>query len=85
MTASDLPGAGRILGNVFSYLGRKLESALESLAAKRGHGPQNIVLRIHERDNAYQDKLNVKYIQEYTAQDTRKQMKDPGRLIGYAQ
>ena len=39
-TASNLPGAGRTLGNVYSSLGRLLEEGLGTLAHKLGQGPR---------------------------------------------
>lgn len=38
-TEDDLPGAGRILGNILSYYGRKLEQTLSKKAEKHGAGP----------------------------------------------
>lgn len=81
-TASDLPGVGRVLGNAFSYLGRELERRLEYLAVRRGHGPQNVVLRIRKRDHAYRDEDND-YIRKYSTSDAEKQKKDLKQLIGY--
>ena len=37
VTGSDLPGAGRTLGNVYSILGRRLESALNRSRAQNTH------------------------------------------------
>ena len=86
VTASDLPGPGRILGNVFSYLGRKVELAIESLAVSRGYGPENVVSRIRERDYAYRERdwPHHNYTRNYTDDDTQKQTKDLKRLLRYA-
>lgn len=46
-TASDLPGAGRTLGNVYSKLGRKLEGALVlAVRSNQGKGPSEIARKI---------------------------------------
>lgn len=41
-TADNLPGAGRSLGLLFGFLGRRLESAVGRFMANRGHGPNAI-------------------------------------------
>ncbi|KAH8113678.1 hypothetical protein DFH11DRAFT_1600391 [Phellopilus nigrolimitatus] len=41
-TADDLPGAGRILGNLYAFLGRRLETAVSRFMEKRGYGPKAI-------------------------------------------
>lgn len=45
-TTGDLPGPGRVLGNVYGYLGKKVEEGLGSIAEKFGHGPRATALKI---------------------------------------
>ncbi|EJC99807.1 uncharacterized protein FOMMEDRAFT_31069 [Fomitiporia mediterranea MF3/22] len=45
-TASDLPGAGRTLGNLYSYFGKRLETLLSRLAERHGYGPTAIEKRV---------------------------------------
>lgn len=40
MTESDLPGPGRILGNVYSNLGLIAEHVLSLIAVRMGRGPR---------------------------------------------
>lgn len=48
-TMSDLPGAGRLLGNLYSYLGRRLENAIGMTAERMGYGPRVVAERIRRR------------------------------------
>lgn len=49
LTASNLVGAGRTLGNLYGYLGRRLERALSQFMLKRGFGPSGTAARISNR------------------------------------
>lgn len=42
----DIPGAGRSLGKVYLYFGRKLETLFNTIAESRGSGPVNVRRRI---------------------------------------
>ncbi|KLO08842.1 hypothetical protein SCHPADRAFT_1000667 [Schizopora paradoxa] len=62
-TASNLPGAGRVVGNVFETLGRRLESIINRVATDRGLGPLAVAqdirkLRRHDETT---------FVQRYTA------------------
>lgn len=48
-TASDLPGPGRLLGNLYSNNGRKLETAIGKTAEWMGYGPRVVAERVRER------------------------------------
>ncbi|KAH8113657.1 hypothetical protein DFH11DRAFT_1544883 [Phellopilus nigrolimitatus] len=39
-TADNLPGPGRLLGNLYMFLGRRLEAAASRYMEKRGYGPE---------------------------------------------
>ena len=45
-TANDLPGPGRLLGNLYSYLGMRVENGLGRVAVLRGRGPEATALEI---------------------------------------
>lgn len=45
-TADDLPGLGRILGNLYVSAGRKLENAFGRVALRMGRGPNATALKI---------------------------------------
>lgn len=45
-TASNLPGTGRVLDNLFSFAGKQLESSLGNMAHKAGFGPEAIYKKI---------------------------------------
>lgn len=84
ITASDLPGPGRVLGNVLSNLGRRLEQALGCLAARNGYGPQNVASRIQKLDYACWRWEGDERVFRYSNDDAKRQRKDIKRLIGYA-
>lgn len=81
-TASDIPGPGRLLGKLYSSIGLRLETCLNSFAERRGMGPQVIACRIKNRwrDASKRDD----WVRgEYTKQETRDQRKDMKKLIQY--
>ena len=45
-TEDDIPGAGRVLGKLYNFLGQKVESGLSGAAEQMGYGPNAIALRI---------------------------------------
>ena len=45
-TADNLPGHGRLLGNLYSIVGRKLEAKLGHAADKMGLGPRTTARKI---------------------------------------
>lgn len=45
-TADDLPGLGRVLGNLYTSVGRKLENGLGNVAVRMGRGPNATALKI---------------------------------------
>ena len=47
-TASNLPGPGRLLGNAYSYAGRRLERVVGVVAHKAGFGPNAVYQKIQE-------------------------------------
>lgn len=49
-TASNLVGAGRILGSLYSSTGRRLEKSMGNIAHKAGLGPEAIYQRISALD-----------------------------------
>ncbi|KAH8113633.1 hypothetical protein DFH11DRAFT_1510213, partial [Phellopilus nigrolimitatus] len=56
-TADDLPGPGRLLGNLYMFFGRRLEAAASRFAEKRGYGPdasrKRLVTMCYERPDLY--------------------------------
>ena len=47
-TMSNLPGAGRVLGNLYSIAGRRLERTVGSFAHRAGIGPNATYEKIRE-------------------------------------
>lgn len=45
-TADDLPGPGRLLGNLYSFIGRKFENRVGSVVVRMGYGPTVSALKI---------------------------------------
>lgn len=70
VTQSDLPGAGRTLGNLYGNLGTKLETVLISLANKIGKKPTSA-----HRDNA--NTLSV-----ISPNETQSDLPGAGRTLG---
>ena len=87
MTESDLPGAGRVLGNVFSHIGQRLEALLNGIAERKGLGPSAIIERVERRVQVRQWRsraLEKGHEILYTEQELNDQRKDLRRLIHYA-
>lgn len=82
-TASDIPGPGRLLDKAYSFLGRRIERGLTSLAIRRGHGPENVSLRIRRREELYHDPVLWGYKRDYSKNDRDEQLKDVKKLIRY--
>lgn len=88
ITADNLPGPGRILGNIYRNLGKRLEGYLNSFAESRGSGPRAVALRIRERDSPRElrfrhilHKLPVTYTRDSEEAEQRKDIK---KLVQYA-
>lgn len=85
MTEDDRPGPGRILGNVYSSLGRQLESLLNSFAERRGLGPEAVAHRVRRRE---EDLFNRRRLERpptnYTKEEAVQQRKDVKKLVRYA-
>lgn len=45
-TASNLPGPGRMLGNFYGFLGRRLGIGMSRAAERMGYGPRVVAMRI---------------------------------------
>lgn len=80
-TASDLPGAGRIVGNLYSFLGKKVERILNSIAEKRGHGPGNAAERIRSSREWCYDWRSETVEWQYPSDQERQRRKDCKKLI----
>lgn len=46
-TMSNLPGTGRVMGNLYKAAGRRLERTMSKIAQRVGYGPEAICDRIH--------------------------------------
>lgn len=60
LTASNLAGTGRTLGNLYAYLGRHLERALSQFMSKRGFGPSCTAARISNRAQEFEQSMNTR-------------------------
>lgn len=52
-TVSNLPGPGRVLGNLYSFAGQHLERRLGNVAQKAGFGPEAVyekICALHRED-----------------------------------
>lgn len=47
-TADDLPGPGRLLGNLYVSTGKRFENGLGMVAVRMGHGPHVLALKIQK-------------------------------------
>ncbi|THH07967.1 hypothetical protein EW145_g3035 [Phellinidium pouzarii] len=84
-TADNLPGPGRILGNIYGFLGVRLERQLGRLADKMGYGPRATAIRIQRRRgiinsasfSAYRIKVENKKLEE----DCKRMLKYAGSEV----
>lgn len=79
ITEDDLPGPGRVLSNIYSNLGRRLEQLLSSFAERRGSGPSVVAHRISW--NEFRRTFSL--FGPYTRKDLERQRKDVKRLVRY--
>lgn len=87
-TLSDLPGPGRVLGNLYARCGQMMEKRLSCLAERFALGPPAVIERIEGR--LYQGRLRVHDFDSdgrviYIGKEENDQRKDLKRLIRYAQ
>ncbi|KAH8112580.1 hypothetical protein DFH11DRAFT_1605600 [Phellopilus nigrolimitatus] len=85
-TASNLPGAGRVLGNLISSLGRILERLFSRFAEGMGMGPRAVARKIelhHSLCCVRGESANNRH--PPSARQARKLRKDCQRLVGYLQ
>lgn len=87
-TASNLPGAGRTMGLLFEYLGRRLESVLNVSATRRGMDPRAVAMQIrrlclHDR-TTIQDRHSEDFNNLLTRKEKRKLSRLCSKLIGHA-
>lgn len=57
-TASDIPGAGRLLGTMYTMLGRKIECTMSSIASSMGKGPAPVAARIRELSSSLDSRVS---------------------------
>ncbi|KAH8113661.1 hypothetical protein DFH11DRAFT_1773528 [Phellopilus nigrolimitatus] len=79
-TADDLPGPGRLLGNLFMFLGRRLEAAVNRFAEKRGYGP--VASRKRLVKMSY-DKFNCRITPVQGTVEFKRSQKEVKRLLKY--
>lgn len=58
-TNSDRPGPGRVIGNVYSRLGQRLEGFLDGIAVRNGAGPSPVTGRISSDLQVDSDSTNA--------------------------
>lgn len=88
-TMSNLPGPGRVLGNMYSRLGAPLTHTFNRLAEWRRLGPRMVAVRIVNRHNQEKDLKrrsyrNWKSAPKYTKKEVSEQKKDIKKLIRYS-
>lgn len=73
-TASNLPGAGRIVGNIYSHLGRYVERGASMIAVRTGNCPREVAVRTRK----------ILQTRDTTKLSTRKAVQKRGRrLLSY--
>ncbi|KAI5116346.1 hypothetical protein M0805_005821 [Coniferiporia weirii] len=82
-TVDNLPGAGRILGNVYSFTGRRLEKQLGSIAERLGYGPRATAFRIQRRRKAIDTYPELPPLPRSFKTESKKIEKDCRRLLKY--
>ena len=73
VTADNLPGHGRLLGNVYSYLGGKLEPILARAVRGMGCGPQAVAEKV-QRFSIEDDDWHIKRDKRKKAEKKCKQL-----------
>lgn len=84
MTEDNLPGPGRILGNVYASLGRRSVGILNSLANLAGLGPHAVELRVRKRDEFVTNFALLEERRRYAKKETGRQREDIKKLVRYA-
>ncbi|KAH8103224.1 hypothetical protein DFH11DRAFT_1656469, partial [Phellopilus nigrolimitatus] len=84
-TASNLPGAGRVLGNLISSLGRTLERFFSRFAEGMGMGPRAVARKIELHHSCCVREESANNSHPPSARQARKLRKDCQRLVGYLQ
>ncbi|KAH8113628.1 hypothetical protein DFH11DRAFT_313102 [Phellopilus nigrolimitatus] len=83
-TADNLPGPGRLRGNLYMFLGRRLEAAASRFMEKRGYGPdasrKRLAMMCYERPDIYLHPITL--IQGTV--EFRRSQKEVKRLLKYA-
>ncbi|KAI5116344.1 hypothetical protein M0805_005819 [Coniferiporia weirii] len=82
-TADNILGPGRILGNVLSSSGRRLERRLGIIADNLGFGPRATAVRIQRRRKAITTRLEYPLLPGPFGTDGEKIEKDCRRLVRY--
>ena len=73
-TADNLPGHGRLLGNLYVSLGRHLEYGIGTIAGKMGFGPKAIaskIKRLRENDVSLFNPTKYRKLEKYCKQTAR--------------
>ena len=78
-TVDNLPGPGRLLGNLYSSAGRRLEDGLGRVASRMGYGPNAMSMKIQEL-------LEDKSLRSFTRRKKlKKKCKDLAQYVKYVQ
>lgn len=78
-TADNLPGPGRLLGNLYTGAGRRLEDEFGRIAALMGYGPNAMSMKI-------QKLLMDKSLRAFSRRKKlKKKCKDLARYVRYVQ
>ncbi|KAH8113654.1 hypothetical protein DFH11DRAFT_314318 [Phellopilus nigrolimitatus] len=83
-TADDLPGPGRLLGNLYMFLGRRLETAASRFMEKRGYGPEASRKRLAMMCYRFPNDLNYPITPIQGTVEFKQSRKEVKRLLEYA-
>lgn len=82
LTADDLPGPGRLLGNLYVALGTPLERRIGQLADKLGYGPRATAIKIKKRRHLSTSSSST-YASSGNAEDVKDLKKSLKRMLKY--
>lgn len=84
ITADNLVGAGRVLGNVYVFLGNRLEGRLGASAEKLGYGPQASATKVQRHRQLMASTLEDPELQTSFDMDNKEVLKHCRKLLQYA-
>lgn len=84
ITADDVVGAGRVLGNVYALLGNRLEGRLGAGSERLGYGPRASAIKVQKHRQSMASTLEDPGHQTSFDMDNKEVLKHCRKLLRYA-